>query len=58
MRTERRMNWASVLGLTVAVVIAALTYAVALVVMRDTDEDVEADLDVDEFGGDQITEFD
>ena len=54
MRTERRMNWASVVGLSVAVVIATLAYAVALVVMDDTDEDV----DVDEFGGDQITEFD
>ncbi len=48
------MNWASVLGLSAAVVIATLAYAVALVVMDDTDED----LDVDEFEGDQLTEFD
>jgi hypothetical protein len=54
MRTERRMNWASVLGLSAAVVIATLAYAVALVVMEDTDEDAEAD----DFGDDQITEFD
>ena len=54
MRTERRMNWASVLGLSAAVVIATLAYAVALVVMDDTDDD----LDVDEFEGDQLTEFD
>lgn len=54
MRTERRMNWASVLGLSAAVVIATLVYAVALVVMEDTDEDA----DVDEFEGDQLTEFD
>ena len=48
------MNWASVLGLSAAVVIATLAYAVALVVMDDTDDD----LDVDEFEGDQLTEFD
>ncbi len=54
MRTERHMNWASVLGLFAAVAVATLVYAVALVVMDDTDED----LDAEEFGGDQLSEFD
>jgi hypothetical protein len=56
MRTERRMNWASVLGLSAAVVIATFVYAVALLVAEDTDEDVDADADA--FEGDQFTEFD
>jgi hypothetical protein len=54
MRTERRMNVGSVLGLSLAVLIATLVYAVVLVVMDEPDEDVDAG----EFGGDQLTEFD
>jgi hypothetical protein len=48
------MNWTSVLGLFAAVAVATLVYAVALVVTDDTDED----LDAEEFGGDQLSEFD
>ncbi|NEN05783.1 hypothetical protein G3T36_07845 [Diaminobutyricibacter tongyongensis] len=59
MRTERRMNWASVLGLFAAVAVATLVYAVALVVMDDTDEDLDAEeFGLEELGGDQLSEFD
>ncbi len=55
MRVENRMTWASVLGLSILVVVASFAYAVALVVMDETDDADELDGDVD---GDQISEFD
>ena len=56
MRTERRMGWASVLGLSVAVAMATVLYSVALLVRDDPDEDV--DVDADAFEGDNFSEFD
>jgi hypothetical protein len=58
MRTEIRMSWAAVLGLSVAVVIAAFVYAVALVVMDDADQGVDVDDLEGGFDGDQLSEFD
>lgn len=54
MRTQRRMHLAPVLGLAAAVVVAAVAYALALVVREDSDEES----DVDELGDTQFTEFD